>query len=125
MSTDTSTRALTKLIGGLLALAAPLAVGAGTAVVHFDIQEQALSTALSEFARQCDRQIFFATELVGDKRIAPVKGEFEPTRALTMLLQGTGLTFKVISNDMILVRSANSEPTTTTRNYTPANYLQL
>lgn len=125
MSTDTSTRLPATLLSGWLALtAAPLAAGAGPAV-HFDIQEQALATALNEFARQSDRQIFFTSEIVGDKRIHTVKGEFEPAAALALLLKGTGLTFSIMPNNMILVRAADGAREQTTATYTPTNYLRL
>ena len=84
----------------------PAAADAQLAVKHFDIQPQPLSTALSEFARQCDRQILFSTDIVSGKHIAQVKGELAPEAALKLLLRGTGLTFRVMENDTILVQDA-------------------
>lgn len=119
-------QSLSCLIAGLLALAAsPLAAQAQSSAVHFDIQEQGLASALSEFARQSDRQILFSTDIVGSKRIHQVKGEFEPTAALLLLLKGTGLTFSVMPDDTILVRAANAEQAQAPAGYTQTNYLRL
>lgn len=94
-----------------------------SAAMRFHIQAQALSSALGEFARQSDRQILFSTDIVGGKRIHEVKGELEPTAALTLLLQGTGLTFSVMPDDTILVRATNSGQAHNIA-YTPS-YLRL
>ncbi len=54
------------MLGLLLSVSAVHAAHAQsqTASMHLDIEAQSLSSALSEFARQCDRQIFFPTEIV-------------------------------------------------------------
>lgn len=98
------------LRGSIFAFVA-MACGAGAALAdmpagarRFDIHAQSLSSALSEFARQCDRQILFSTEIVSGKSIADVKGNLEPEAALRLILQGTGLTFRVMANDTILVQ---------------------
>lgn len=103
----------------LLALLVAVCMGgpavtlAQSAPRHFDIHAQPLSTALSDFARQCDRQILFSTDIVTGKRVTDVKGELEPEAALRLMLQGTGLTFRVMANDTILVqdaRQSSAEP---------------
>jgi iron complex outermembrane receptor protein len=86
--------ALTLLSTAAMAVSAPRA---------FNIQQQSLAGALSEFARQGDQQILFSTEVVDDKRSAGVAGEMEPETALRRLLQGTGLTFRVTTGNTILV----------------------
>lgn len=125
MNGDSSSRVLRRLIAGVLALAAPMAADASSAAVHFDIQEQALASALSEFARQSDRQILFSTAIVGGKRIHRVQGEFEPTAALLLLLKGTGLTFSVMADDTILVRAASADQAQAKPRYTQTNYWRL
>jgi iron complex outermembrane receptor protein len=70
---------------------------------HFDIPAQDMQSALSEFARQSDRQILFSTDVAASKRSVAVKGELEPEAALKRLLKGTGLTFRVTADRAILV----------------------
>jgi iron complex outermembrane recepter protein len=76
---------------------------AADAPITFAIEEQALATALQQFAQQSDRQILFSTEVVRAKRTLGIKGELEPEAALRVLLQGTGLTFRVTPDQTILV----------------------
>ncbi len=76
---------------------------AADSIRHFDIETQALATALGEFARQSDRQILFSTEVVDAKRTDSLKGDLEPEAALRELLKGTGLTYRVTADNTILV----------------------
>lgn len=69
----------------------------------FDIEQQPLAAALSQFAQQSDRPILFTTEVVGAKHSRGVKGEWQPEVALEKLLKGTGLTFRVTADRTILV----------------------
>ena len=89
----------------------------------FNIEQQSLSTALNEFARQSDRQILFSTDVANAKRTRGIKGELEPEAALRQLLKGTGLTFRVTADDTILVESAHSGDTANVP--TPASSVRL
>jgi iron complex outermembrane receptor protein len=71
----------------------------------FNIGRQTLATALGEFARQSDRQILFSTDAVDDKRTSGISGTLEPEAALRLLLQGTGLTYRITAEDTILVET--------------------
>lgn len=76
----------------------------------FDIQTQALSSALNEFARQSDRQLLFSSSIVAAKRSSAVKGALDPEVALRLLLEGTGLVYRITDKHTILVeapRAAN------------------
>jgi outer membrane receptor protein involved in Fe transport len=81
----------------------------------FDIEQQPLAAALSQFALQSDRQILFATEIVEAKRTRGIKGEWEPQAALEKLLEGTGLTFRVTAEQTILVEKASDDASKTSR----------
>ena len=70
---------------------------------RFDIDEQPLKTALTEFARQSDREILFATDVVVDKQAPTVTGIYEPEDALNLLLADTGLEYSVTGSDTFLV----------------------
>ena len=80
----------------------------------FNIQRQVLSVALHEFARQSDRQILFSTDVVESKHTAGVQGDLQPEAALTVLLKGTGLTFRITADNTILVEQTKSGETTDT-----------
>src|SRR5882724_82942 len=71
----------------------------------FDIERGNLASALTQFAAQSDRQILFSTDTVAAKRSNPIKGELEPEAALRQLLKGTGLTYRVTSDNTILVET--------------------
>jgi iron complex outermembrane receptor protein len=90
---------------------------------RFDIEQQSLSTALNEFARQSDRQILFSTAVANAKRTHGIRGDLEPEDALRRLLKGTGLTFRVTSDHTILVES--SHPGDTANVLTPESSVRL
>lgn len=102
--------------GSLIAITIAAILGQGgeaaaqSSLKHFDIAGQPLSKALTEFARQSDRQILFSEE-VAARETQGIKGELEPEVALRRLLKGTGLTFRVISNDTILIESPRAKET--------------
>ncbi len=66
-----------------------------------------LASALNEFARQSDRQILFSTEAAGTKHTDGVMGDLAPDAALRILLQGTGLSFRVTSDNTILIEQTH------------------
>ena len=99
-------------VAALLALYATQSLAiADERAKHFDIERQTLAGALSEFARQSDRQILFSTDAVSTKHSAGVKGDLEPEAALRSLLQGTGLTYRVTRDSTILVVNPESDTT--------------
>ena len=97
----------------LLSLCSSLSFAiAGESPRHFNIAGQSLSSALNEFARQSDRQILFSTEVVNAKFSNEINGELEPEAALRQLLQGTGLGFRVTTDNTILVDAPHGDMTT-------------
>ncbi len=83
---------------------------------RFDIEEQPLKAALTEFARQSDREILFATSVVADKQGPTIAGTFEPEEALGLLLADTGLDYSVTGSDTFLVndKGGDSDPKNST-----------
>jgi iron complex outermembrane receptor protein len=71
----------------------------------FNISEQMLAEALSEFARQSQQEILFAPHLVADKRSEGVRGSYPPLVALQEILEGTGLQFSTTPSGAILIRA--------------------
>ena len=94
-----------------LALCTQVSVAAADNPRVFDIERGNLASALNQFAAQSDRQILFSTDVVVSKRSNRIKGELEPEAALRLLLKGTGLTYRVTSDNTILVETPRSGDT--------------
>ena len=77
--------------------------------VDFNIEKQPLAAALYDFARQCDREILFSTDLVEGKQAEAVDGIYEPEDALALILADSGLGYSVTDGDTFLVTRANQE----------------
>jgi hypothetical protein len=71
-------------------------------VVEFHINPQRLSTALLEFSHQANVQIVVGRE-VGDRLSAGLSGRHSIGQALTALLDGTALVYRVVNNTSITV----------------------
>ncbi len=79
---------------------------------RFDIEQQPLKSALTEFARQSDREILYSTDVVADKEATSVDGVYEPEEALDLLLADTGLDYSVTVGETFLI---NDDGVTVTR----------
>src|ERR1700761_6951511 len=90
---------LLSLLWSIGALAADL-----TRQLSFDIPSEPLAEALIAFARQSDVVIVASSDVTADKRSSPVRLTATPVRALTQMLQGTGLVFTQVSDGSIVVR---------------------
>src|ERR1700737_1923759 len=98
MTINSAMRRMSKLLVGLI-----LGVGLATAAVaqissdkvHVDIPAQSLSGALTQFGRDTGTEIVFPPEAVNQKVSTAVKGDFAREKAISLLLGGTGLTYRV------------------------------
>jgi iron complex outermembrane receptor protein len=88
----------------VLAVSSLGALTAHAATATFEIEPQELSGALKAFAVQSHREIFFGPELARGKTSKGVKGKYDDLKALSLILEGTGLEFSVTPSDAILVR---------------------
>ena len=70
---------------------------------NFEIDAQALDTALIEFSEQADIQLVVRGELVTGLESDGLRGEFTPRTALAALLDDTGLTYTAIGKDSVAV----------------------
>ncbi|HDS1058499.1 TonB-dependent receptor [Pseudomonas putida] len=89
-----------------LALAvSTVAVGsqAAEAANALHIQAQPLGSALNQLGQQTSLQLFFSPELVAGKQAPAVSGNLAPVQALQQLLQGSGLTYEM-SGDTVVVK---------------------
>jgi Fe(3+) dicitrate transport protein len=63
----------------------------------------AVGSALKQLGQQTSLQLFFSPELVAGKQAPAVSGNLAPEQALQQLLQGSGLTFEM-SGDTVVVK---------------------
>jgi iron complex outermembrane recepter protein len=104
---------MTRLNGGQRRLAAlatcvvsALALASGAraqALRQYSIAGGELKAALSDFARQSDREIMFNAALVSDKKTRGYSGQSTAPEVLSRLLNNTGLTYASTSAGTLLV----------------------
>ena len=75
---------------------------------EFDIPQQAVDAALTEFAEQADLTLVFPDDLVRDKTANALIGKYTLQEGADVLLAGTGLTPK-FSNKIVLSISADEQ----------------
>ncbi|WP_407353905.1 TonB-dependent receptor domain-containing protein [Luteimonas sp. R10] len=75
---------------------------------RFDIPEQRLDAALSEYARQSGQQLLYAPELATGKTGHAVHGEKPALQALGELLADTDLRYTTSASGVILIDSASA-----------------
>ncbi|MBM0108867.1 TonB-dependent receptor plug domain-containing protein [Steroidobacter sp. S1-65] len=67
------------------------------------IRAQELGSALETLAREHGFQVLYRTEIVDTLRSRPVEGELSTDEALRRLLNGTGLTYRVLGDKAITI----------------------
>jgi iron complex outermembrane recepter protein len=95
----------------VLALSPILAVHArdGVETTRFEIRQQQLSAALSEYARQSGKQLLYSPELAVGKTGQAVVGDKPPMQALGELLAGTGLAYATSASGAILIKDPQAD----------------
>ncbi|TAJ96142.1 MAG: TonB-dependent receptor [Reyranella sp.] len=76
----------------------------------FNIPAQPLTDALASFGRQSGMQVTVDGEVARGVASPGVSGEMTPEQALTRLLAGTGITYRVTGNTAMLQRTAATTP---------------
>lgn len=74
-----------------------------TSGMRFDIPAQPAGQALNEFAKQADITLIFSYDLVKGDRTRALHGRYTVDHALTMLLQGTRLTYRQAADGTYLI----------------------
>ncbi|AAK90005.2 heme transporter CcmC [Agrobacterium tumefaciens] len=69
----------------------------------FNIPAQSLSSVVSAFGRQSDLQVTLATPAAGNVRTNAVAGSFTVREALSRLLAGTGVNFRIAGNGRTVI----------------------
>jgi outer membrane receptor protein involved in Fe transport len=85
-----------------IAAAAP-AQAQSTPQINYNIPAQDLGKALTDLARQSNREIYFSSDLTRGKRAPAVKGAVSTDQALRQLLAGSGLTYKLAASGAITI----------------------
>ena len=81
------------LLGSSMAMAAPVAL---------NIPAQSLASALNEFGKQANLQILYSPDQVQGIKSHSVSGSLEPVKALEALLQGSGVSYQLNGDTVII-----------------------
>lgn len=71
--------------------------------MQFDIGPQALATALVQFSTQADVQFTAPGSSLAGVETKGIKGEYPTNQALSLLLRGTGFTFRVVDDNTVAI----------------------
>jgi len=83
---------------------------AGPARLATDIPAQELGSALRTLAKERDFQIVYASEDVAGRQTAGARGAFTELEALQKLLDGTGMTYRLLDERTVTVTVATASP---------------
>src|SRR6185436_20767385 len=83
---------------------------AGPARLATDIPAQELGSALRTLAKERDFQIVYASEDVAGRQTAGARGTFTELEALQELLDGTGMTYRLLDERTVTVTVATGSP---------------
>ena len=72
------------------------------APVTLNIPAQSLASALNEFGKQANLQILYSPDQVQGIKSHSVSGSLEPVKALEALLQGSGVSYQLNGDTVII-----------------------
>jgi len=75
-------------------------------VFLFDIHPQEITEALKEVAMQTGHQLLFSAEQTDLLASQPLMGSYSIEEALSLLLQGTGLSFEITARGVIVIKKS-------------------
>jgi iron complex outermembrane receptor protein len=105
-------RASAVLVATFAALFMSSAIASVDGEESFHIQAERLDTALEEFSRQSHRHVTRLIHIDEASHSNSIQGEYSPEAALHMLLEGTGFTYRVTSDNTIFIERAAPGDTT-------------
>ena len=76
-------------------------------VVQFDIPAQTLGAALLRFSEQAQLQVIVESRLAESVSAPPLKGAYTRGDALKVLLEGSGLTFRIVGTAAIAIHAVH------------------
>lgn len=80
----------------------------------FNLPAESLSQALKEVAVLTGRNVIAPAELLGNQRAVPLSGTFTAEEAITRLLAGTGLRYRLVEGTLVVERAPFAEAPTGT-----------
>lgn len=83
-------------------------VGTENAAIQFDIPAQDLAEALSSFSVQSRVQVFYEGNIARGLHNAPLKGRYTPTQAIKTLLDGSGIQYRYVEDNVITLEWPNN-----------------
>ncbi len=92
----------------LLAQASPS--GEPTETTEFNISPQPLGSAITTFADQANYRLLVPSEMTEGKTTNGVSGRHTPEEALTLLLTGTGLSYRLTDSRTMTLEPAGVTP---------------
>ena len=118
-----SGRRITAVLTALFSSAIPAHADGLDQVRDFNIEEQALDSALIEFSEQAGVQLMVPTELVVGLRSPSIAGQYATDNALVALLDGSELTFQTIGNDTVALQATDERGASDSKNLIPTPML--
>ncbi|WP_429912872.1 TonB-dependent receptor [Glycocaulis sp.] len=94
-------------------LTSAVALASPGAVVDFDIEAQPLATALIEFGRQSSSEIAFSRADLEGQMAPPVRGSYEPSQALALLLDAANVNARTTERGVTVIEPAPHHPAAT------------
>ena len=88
----------------------PLLLAQAADTFAFAIPPQPLGDALDAFVRITGWQVGYSAELARDRRSANVEGNLTPSEALTQLLAGSGLDYRLTATETVTLERAVVQP---------------
>jgi outer membrane receptor protein involved in Fe transport len=83
-------------------------------MTEWDLPKQSLAQSLRDIAAQTDSNIIFDKKLVDGRSAPPLKMKASIEQALQRLLEGTGLTYRILDDKTVTIQLASAKSSTTT-----------
>jgi hypothetical protein len=95
---------------GLAIALGPSAHAQGARALRIDTTGQSLATALTDIARRSGRELLLAAPMVGGRPAPSLRGQYTIDQALTLLLTGSGLTYRRTADGTYIIHAAPVAP---------------
>jgi iron complex outermembrane receptor protein len=110
---------------GLAIALGPSAHAQGARALRIDTTGQSLATALTDIARRSGRELLLAAPMVGGRPAPSLRGQYTIDQALTLLLTGSGLTYRRTADGTYIIHAAPVAPARAPEPETPVALPEL
>jgi outer membrane receptor for ferrienterochelin and colicins len=83
--------------------------GLPESAIKFNIPGKQLASALSDFQKTSGVNVIFPDRLVKGKTSRKISGDYPPASALKILLESTGLTYKVTAENTVVIKEVSDK----------------